>query len=130
MVAVLAGIAAGSWTFHLYLWSRFMEIQPRVPRPADGLIYPMNNHGWVYYLSAVQNTQLAMLVYIAIGCFVLAAILSGVKLRRWSPQSEPATVSSLMYFGAGLLIWIAVLWAWSFRLASVLVARGFTLFNR
>jgi len=80
-VAVLASVAAGSWTFHVYLWSRFMEVQPRVPRPADGLIYPMNNHGWIYYLSAAQNTQLSMLVYSAIGCFVLAAILSGVKLH-------------------------------------------------
>jgi hypothetical protein len=125
--AVFGGVAAGSWVFHLYLWSRFMETQPRVPRAADGLTYPMNNHGWIYYLSAAQDTQLGIMVWLAIIFFVLAAVLTGMQLKWRSPKAEPATKSSLLYFTAGLLVWIAVLTLWSLKFASVLVARGITL---
>jgi hypothetical protein len=127
IVAVLAGVGAGSWVFHLYLWSRFMETQPRIPRPVEGLIYPLNNHGWVYYLSAAQSIQLWMMVWLAFVFLLFAAVLGRMRVKRWSLQSLPASASSLLYFAAGLLVWIAVLSLWSLKLASALVARGFTL---
>ncbi len=73
--AVLGGIAAASWGFHSSIWSRFMETQSITPPPSEGLIYGMNNHGWVYYLSAAQSAQLDLLVYITIASFVFAAII-------------------------------------------------------
>jgi hypothetical protein len=80
--AVLGGIAAASWGFHSSIWSRFMETQSITPPPSEGLIYGMNNHGWVYYLSAAQSAQLDLLVYITIASFVFAAIIGGSSLKK------------------------------------------------
>jgi hypothetical protein len=122
--AILAGVAAASWGFHLYLWRRFMETQPRTPRPSEGLVFGMNNHGWVYYLSAAQSSQLDLLVYIAIATFVLAAIISGSPLKKpWQKYAEPASLYSLICFGVSALLWTVALRHWSLRWASWIVSK-------
>ena len=122
--AILGGIAAASWGFHSYIWSRFMETQPRTPRPSEGLTYAMNNHGWVYYLSAAQSAQLDLLVYVAIATFILAAIISGLPQKKpWQKYAEPASLSSLIYFGISALLWTATLWRWSLLWASWTVSK-------
>jgi hypothetical protein len=56
----------------------------------------MNNHGWYFYLSAAQATQLRMLVYISLGAFILAAFFFGAPQKtQWelyaTPISAPLT---------------------------------------
>jgi hypothetical protein len=122
--AVLAGIAVASWGFRLYLWSRFMETQPRTPRLSEGLIYGMNNHGWVYYLSAAQSAQLDLLVYIAIATAVLAAVIAGLSQTKLKQRyAEPNNLYAFMYFCGATLLWTAILWHWSLPWASWIVAK-------
>jgi hypothetical protein len=75
--AGLAGLATASWAFHNYLWRGFLKSNPRTPQPATGFTYVINNHGSYYYLTAIQATQLGMMVYLAGGAFVLAIIADG-----------------------------------------------------
>jgi hypothetical protein len=127
MAAALLGVGMGSFVFHMALWVHLMDTQPTVPQPAKGLIYPLNNHGWVCYLSATQNTQLSLPVCVFFGCFVIGAVLVSDKAVR--ALSVERTVNRLLSrtMVAALLISILILWACSHSLASALVAKGCVL---
>lgn len=128
LALIFMGMAFASFGYHLYLWFRLMGTQPRMPDPALGLIYAMNNHGWYYYLSATQTTELGMLMYIFIALFVLAAITYGhhpVK-HPWEKYRKP-DVGSGIYFAVSLLLSIVALWSYSCSIASFLVSRGIIL---
>jgi hypothetical protein len=87
----------------------------------------MNNHGWYFYLSAAQATQLRMLVYISLGTFIMAAILFGApQKRQWELYAMPIS-APLKYFLGSVLLWTATLWLWSFRWSLILVSKGFIL---
>jgi hypothetical protein len=105
-----------------------MRTQPREPRPALGLIYPMNNHGWVYYLSATESTQLGMLFYMTFVVFVLAVIIAGPNpiKRPWEKYAISVTGYGKYLLGS-LIVSLALLWHSSFHMASVLVSKGIIL---
>jgi hypothetical protein len=127
IAAISAGIATASWGFHLYLWFHFVAVQPRTPQPAKGLTHVMNNHGWYFYLSAAQDTQLRLLVYISLGTFILAAISFGApKKRQWELYATPIS-APLKYFLGSVLLWSVTLWHWSYCWSSILVSKGFIL---
>jgi hypothetical protein len=128
LALILAGMAFGSFGFHLYLWSYFMDHQPRNPNPAQGLVYSMNNHGWSYYLSATQATELGMLMYMSFALFVFGAIAYGrhPAKQAWEKHRMPDRGSGI-YFVISLLFWGVVLWVSGYSLASFLVSNGLSL---
>ena len=127
MAVALLGVAMGSFVFYTALFFHFMDTQPTAPQPANGLVYPLNNHGWVCYLSANQITQLSIPVYISVGSFVTFAILVSDKAVR--ALSVERTVNRLLsrIMVAALLISILILWVCSHSLASALVAKGYVI---
>ena len=125
LAAISAAFAVASFGYHIYLWSHFMESQPREPNASLGLIYPMNNHGWYYYLSAAQATQLAILIYASIA-FSLLAFAVNLPVPTKQPWERYATVSQLpwKYFVGSLIVSVGTLWLASPYLASFLVSKG------
>ncbi len=127
MSVALSGVALGSFVFFMALFFHFTDTQPTAPQPANGLIYPLNNHGRVCYLSAKQNTQLSIPMYIFFGSFVISAILFNDKAVR--ALSVERTVNRLLsrIMVAAVLISILILWVCSHSLASALVAKGYVI---
>lgn len=125
---ILIGGAFASFTDWQLLWFRLMATQPRNPDVATGLIYPMNNHGWIYYLSAMQSNRLDLLACIFVGLFITGAATYGripVKLA-WERYPPPAK-GSVVYFLAAFALLIAVIWTASYPLASLLAGKGVIL---
>jgi hypothetical protein len=105
-----------------------MTSQPREAGQALGLIYPMNNHGWYYYLSATQATQLTMLMYMSMA-FCGLAFAVNVPIPKKPPWQKYALTTQLLWghFLSSLVLSASTLWLTSPYLASVLVSRGIIL---
>jgi hypothetical protein len=125
LAATLAGFSVASFWYHIYLWCRFMELQPRVASPTLGLIYPMNNHGSYYYLSATQATQLTMLFYTFVASSLLTAALN-LPMQIKQPWEKYPAVPSLPWktFWGSLVFSVGMLWLTSPHIASFLVFNG------
>ena len=57
----LAGYGWVSFVCFLYLVSSWSARAPQSPDPANGLIYPRNEHGSITYFSGFQGTSCALL---------------------------------------------------------------------
>jgi hypothetical protein len=128
LAAIFAGIAFASFVCSGDLWSRFMKSQPRNANPTLGLFYPMNNHGWIYYLSVAQITQMKVLVYIAFAFFLLATAIKPPEPTK-KPWEMYAHVAQLpwKFFWGSLVLSFGILWLTSPHLASFLVSKGIIL---
>jgi len=40
------------WIGHFYFWFSYFDSSPRTPDPSSGHIVPLNNHGYIAYLTA------------------------------------------------------------------------------
>lgn len=128
LAAILAGMAGSSFCCHYILWLQLMRTQPRKPDHALGLIYPMNNHGWYYYLSAIQATQLNLLVIASVALIILASITNGrfpIKMP-WEKYSEEV-VGNGWYILISFLISAVIVWYSTPYVASYMVFKGFIL---
>jgi hypothetical protein len=126
--AIGAGFSMASLMYWFYLWFGFMDTQPMEPHPAAGLIYPMNNHGWVYYLSATDATQLGMLFTMFFMVFTLSAVVAGPPAIKRPWEKYPMQVTGYgKYLFVSLLGSLVLLRLTSFHMASVLVSSGIIL---
>ena len=72
ILASLTGIASFFFTFLFFLSKYYMRVMPSVPQPADGHVYPYDEHGWIVYLT--WGEKLLIDVAIAVS-FVSTAVL-------------------------------------------------------
>ncbi len=93
----MAAFGTNIWLTHSYIGTR-----PRIPNAALGLVYPLNNHGTYYYLSA---TELAS-VKLAFWCGWLTVMLVVVVVPKdfiIPPPQTPRWVTHVsVHFKTGL----------------------------
>ena len=120
--ASFVGVAAASWAFHMYLWQSFLQSNPQTPNPDTGFSYVMNNHGFYYYLTAIQTTQLGLMVYLAGGAFLLATLVNGrtPEKQAWEVYAKPVQAPAA-FIVIPCLIWLVILSLCSYAWASRLV---------
>jgi hypothetical protein len=74
-----------AWLFAVWLAMNYFGFhRPRNPIPAEGRVYPFNDHGTLVYLSRAEHLLVDLWF-----CYVLIGILIMViaKERGWDPQS-------------------------------------------
>jgi hypothetical protein len=130
LVVIGAGVAC--FVYFNLLWFRFMASQPREPTPSLGFSYPMNNHGWVYYLSASQSTQLGFLmpaffIFSFVGAVIYGITLSKKKKEPWEKFPVQQDKGSPAFFLISLLVVLLLLSLVCPRIAEILVSRGVVL---
>jgi hypothetical protein len=147
----LVGVALASAGCHFYLRASLAPCQPLEPNPILGQVYPINVHGASHYLSAIQTTELGLLIYLFCIFFLAGALLTkqatqlGMLLINTlfllssgvAPfESESMTQRELnrseamgapVYFFSSLLVSLFVLWFAASPLASLLVSKGIIL---
>jgi hypothetical protein len=128
IASIFAGIGCSSFIYHLYLWNHFLQSQPREPNPALGFLYSMNNHGWYYYLSAIQKNEMTMLFCMAFAFFLLTAAVYPRDPAK-KPWEGYATVAGIpwKYFWRSSTLSFGILWIAMPHLASLLVSKGIIL---
>ncbi len=77
--SVFATAALAVWLCCFLLYFHYDATRPVLQRPAEGRVYPWNNHGHVVYLSRKEELTLYLLGAGAGGLFLIA-----VGLRRFS----------------------------------------------
>jgi len=137
IIAAAMGVAFASFGYFLFLWFSFMNSQPRNPVPAQGLIYPMNNHGGYYYLSAEQVTQLSMphIIFAAIlvlgftGAFLFKIPLTPVRApwEKYTVYPQGMAIGTPKIFYVSFVIFFTAWWLLSPHVASFLVSKGIIL---
>ena len=82
----------------------------------------MNNHGFYYYLTAIQTTQLGLMVYLAGGAFLLATLVNGrtPEKQAWEVYAKPVQAPAA-FIVIPCLIWLVILSLCSYAWASRLV---------
>jgi len=120
--SILVGTACACFLYSITLWNRFMQTQPRTAEPAKGAIYPMNNHGWYYYLSATQADQMMILRYSAFG-FGLFAFVTKAPEKPWELYQSVSDIS-WTHFWRSVILSAAAAWLLSPYLASFLASKG------
>ena len=76
----LAAITLISWLLFIQLYYYyFINVAPIIANPATGQIYRINNHGYVFFLTAKQMIMAYIPLFIGI-----ASLVAGVLLEwRW-----------------------------------------------
>ncbi len=105
-----------------------MEVRPRMPNPGMGLIYPLNQHGTYFYVSASDATQVGMLFWIYFPLFFATAFSGSnrVNKRPWQKYEMPRPHGLGKYFFGTMILWLIILLLGCPRLASTLVNHGIT----
>jgi len=97
--AAFGASALGCWLATIYLFENYWGISPRHPVQATENIYPWNNHGYVAYLTSLEQTHLYVLGGITVGLAAIAGIFEYLRKRNlprkpaWMPDTkwnEPA----------------------------------------
>jgi hypothetical protein len=128
LAVTFGGIYFAFFGYFLFLWLGYLGTRPRQANPALDLTYPMNNHGWSYYLSAVEATQLDMLFNVSFLWLLLAALLTGRGTAKQPWEIYSTTVAgSERYFLVSLVATVALLRLASYWVASFLVSKGIIL---
>ncbi len=80
---VAIAIGAAMAFAHLYVFSLYTTTLPRLPQPATGNFIPLNDHGWLVFISPWQST---LLMWLQFGSVVVA--LCGAVIVRYARQPE------------------------------------------
>ena len=76
-----------SFILQLLLFFYLMEYAPTKPNSASGEIYPLNNHGYIFYVTKSQSILQDALFYTFFVFIIAALILKQLwKLNNKSPQ--------------------------------------------
>ncbi len=85
---VSAVSALGVFLYYMFLGEQFTHTRPREANPSTGRIYPLNNHGYVVYLTNSEQHRLHILVWTAAFSFLIA-VLIGVFIKKSSRRPKP-----------------------------------------
>jgi hypothetical protein len=80
----MSGVAL--WIGHFYFWFSYFNSSPKTPDPSSGHIVPLNNHGFVAYLTTQQDTRLTAMTIVAVVLFVSGATIYHSRVRSVSPK--------------------------------------------
>jgi len=83
-----------SFVLHLWLFYYCFAVDPELPHPERGFIYPLNNHGAYAYVTAIEATELSLLFN---GCFVafISLLVVVPKDYIWRSTTSPKWLPSL-----------------------------------
>jgi hypothetical protein len=79
IVISLVTIGLLSFITQLLLFFYLMEYAPKEPNTSTGEIFPLNNHGYIFYVVKIQSILQDLLFYAFIIFFFGAALLE----QRW-----------------------------------------------
>ncbi len=84
---------------YLWLFYHYFSTRPSNPQPELGLVYALNNHGAYVYISAVESTGLAFLMWAFLAGFAAAV---GIVPKKYivPPPSTPRWLTYLPSFEA------------------------------
>jgi len=69
-----------SFALKLFLFYYLMDISPRTPNIATGQVWPLNNHGYIVYITRSQNIVQYVLFY----AFIALGLAAGGLNIRWN----------------------------------------------
>lgn len=81
IVRILGVSALGLWLACVGLFLHYAATRPRSPRPDEGRVYSINNHGVYAYLNQSENMWLWLLAATAVGMFIVAALIDRMGRR-------------------------------------------------
>jgi hypothetical protein len=76
----LVATACACFALKLILFFYLMEVSPRVPNLATGQVWPLNNHGYIVYITRSQN----ILQYALFYAFVVLGVAAGILNFHWN----------------------------------------------
>jgi hypothetical protein len=79
VVIGFVAIGLACFALKLVLFYYYQGISPQIPNPTNGQIYPLNNHGYIFYVTTNQNLWQDILWY----AFFVFAIGGGFLEARW-----------------------------------------------
>lgn len=79
VVVSLVTVGFLSFTIKLLLFFYLMEYAPTQPNIATGEIYPLNNHGYIFYVIKIQSILQDALFY----AFFIFAFGAAILEQRW-----------------------------------------------
>jgi hypothetical protein len=88
----MAVFALGVWSFHSYVWYRYVETRPVRPDPSQGRVYVRNNHGTYRYLTKQEDNLLTETTALAFGLAVFSGLIRyfilGEKVKKPQPWEK------------------------------------------
>jgi hypothetical protein len=108
---VVAMIAAGFTAFVLKLGLFFywLSYGPTLPRPETGQIYPLNNHGHIFYVTQAQSVLQDCLMYAFLVFAFGGAILNGYWKVIHNPYNDLPKEPTKVYSGYPIFFVVAIL---------------------
>jgi hypothetical protein len=123
------GIAFACFGRYIFLLQHFAAVRQGVSNPDAGLTVPLNNHGFVVYISASESTELALLAYLSGLTFLATAIIAGVPQKKmaWELYSPPVHKLARLHCSISFIVWETLLYWYTLPIASALVRHGLVL---
>jgi hypothetical protein len=86
-IIVISLVTAGlvSFIIQLLLFFYLMEYAPTQPNAVTGEIYPLNNHGYIFYVIKAQSLLQNILFYV----FIIFAFGGAILNLRWKTIRSP-----------------------------------------
>jgi hypothetical protein len=79
MVICFVTLALACFVLKLILYYHFMDTSPQTPNIATNQVYPLNNHGYIFYVTMNQNLWQDILWY----AFFVFGLAGGILEARW-----------------------------------------------
>jgi hypothetical protein len=123
------GLAFASFGRYIFLFQHFAAARQGVSNPDAGLTVPLNNHGFVVYISASESTELALLAYLSGLTFLAAAIIAGAPQRKmaWELYEPPVPRVARLYCSISFILCEILLYWYTLPIACALVRHGLVL---
>lgn len=81
---ILSGVLAlGCWFSWFFLWKYFDAHKPDTPEPSKGMIYPLNTHGSIVYITQNEHYALYGLIVAAIAFFLLVVVFRLIETKKY-----------------------------------------------
>jgi hypothetical protein len=70
LIGTLMTGGMGAFVLNMVLWFYWLDHSPAAPRTDTGQTYPLNNHGYYFYVTKAQNlVQEGLMVAFVVGVF-------------------------------------------------------------
>ena len=142
IACAISAVCAASFSTNLWLTFSYAASRPRQPDPALGIVYPLNNHGSITYLSNSEATGMGLLMM----AFFIGLLATVIIVPKEAILPRPGTPQWLTYvsartrtplgnrtprlttiFACSLVVWLAVIVFGGRAIADFAVSEGLSL---